>query len=142
MRHSHEKYGLQVAEKNQMQLLLVGSVNDVYSDYCMLFTSNKQMSLEQGKGLAVPIAKNYLEMILRDPSVKDYVANKRGKAPQANNIGLKITFWDHNVDRPKPPYLAEIMLSKGVFHYYEAEPKTQSLKLVTSEPYEEAIANN
>jgi len=135
-RHSQEKYGLQVAEKNQMQLLIVGSVNDVFSDYCMLFTSDKEMSLEQGKALAIPIAKNYLEMILHDPTVADYVANKRGKAPQANNIGLKIAFWDQDVNRPKPPYLAEIMLSKGVFHYYEADPQTQSLKLITTEPFE------
>jgi hypothetical protein len=136
LRHSLERYGLQVAEKNHLQLLLVGSVNEVFSDYCMLFTSDKEMTLEEGKALAVPLAQNLLNEVLHNSAVANFVANDRGKPPQANNIGFKIAFWDKEVNRPNHLYLAQITLSAGILYFYEADPKTQKLILIFQQPYQ------
>ena len=57
-----------------------------------------------------------------------------------NQIGFKIAYWDKNVERPQAPHLAEIRFIGRILYYYEADPKTQALRLVLQEPYDEAMA--
>lgn len=44
-----------------------------------------------------------------------------------NIIGIKIVFWDQNVNRPLHPYLAQVSVKDSKIHYYYADPKTQAL---------------
>jgi hypothetical protein len=57
-----------------------------------------------------------------------------------NRIGLRIGFWDANIDRPMPPHLAQIKVVEGKILYYQANPKDQSLQEPPfSETFEEAF---
>jgi hypothetical protein len=52
----------------------------------------------------------------------------------------RIVFWDKEMDRPKPPYIAEILFQDSHFYFYDADPQTQELRLVLKAPYEQVIA--
>lgn len=142
-----KKYALTIAKQHSFNLLMVNDVTSNYSAYyCMAFTSDQQLSLEQGKALAIPIVYDFLQMLSQDPAVKAYCDHeiqtskyRFASPPRPQNIGLKIAFWDQNVNRPKNPYLAEIMFESGFFHYYEADPDTQALRLIHKEAFDESI---
>ncbi len=129
-----------------MKLILVGNVTDnALITYCLTFTNDKTLTLEEGKKLAMPIVRDFLTMLLHDPAVKDYCNYKNHTSqysfcspPRPENMGLKIAFWNQKVTRPEPPYLAEIRYVAGKFQYFESDPQTQELKLVCEETYSQA----
>ena len=146
VRLSIERYGREIEKSHDLKLLLVGSVTNTHSEYCMFFTSDKEITLKQGQELAVSIVKDFLQMLLQNPVVKRYanwaktyyISPTSTYSPTLDTVGLKIAFWDHNTNRPKAPFLAEIMFENRTFYYYEADPKTQALRLVHTESYADA----
>jgi hypothetical protein len=49
-------------------------------------------------------------------------------------LGIKLSFWDQNMDRYPAPYISQVRVADGMVYYYSANPSDQSLQLVTSEP--------
>lgn len=143
-----DDFGQKVEKKYNMELISVICVIEGASErYAMSFISNKKISLEEGRSTGLSLFDEFLEMLQKDDKVKTYVeeslkgGTKRPVKPSGETISLKITYWDENVDRRFPPYLAAIIFSEERFNYYEANPKTQELRLVLSESYEDAMAN-
>ena len=55
------------------------------------------------------------------------------------NIGIKVGYWNKEIDRSQPPYLAEIQFFDGAFHYYYENKETHELELAFEESYEGAL---
>jgi hypothetical protein len=101
------------------------------------------MTLADGQQLAKSLVKQFWQMLQKDPIVHKHIEfyQKRG-IPNANGIALeraafRIGFWDAEVNRPKAPFLAEILYLNRVIYYYEADPITQEIHLVYKEDYDE-----
>lgn len=107
------------------------------------------VSLENGRLIAVKFVSEFWEEIQRNPAMVRYFKYNLEMYPRfySGDLGLKdvcvrIAFWDSDTNRPLPPKIAEISFYKGVFYYYETDAKTQGLKLVLEESYDEAIKKN
>lgn len=142
------EFGEKEARKYGMRLLFVGNFTCFQNTpYAMAFTSDKELSLEKGRVFAITLVRDFLKMLQNAPSMKSYRAISSKSivtseyTPRAETVGLKIGFWDKDVNRPKRPNLAEILFVDGAFYYYEPDPETLELRLVLKESYEEAEAS-
>ena len=120
---------------------LVGVKNETYHHSISLADSRK-MTLEQGKCLAADMLKAYLDLALSTPIFDHYRkaarADQQMYLPQYPSLypekitpdlfGFKVGFWDENVDRPFPPYLAQIRAAESKVYFYYADPKTKALQ--------------
>ncbi len=109
-------------------------------------TAKTQETVPSGRALALAFTKAYLAEVQRNKDTVnkyDYMCEtfptKYSGKLGMKNIAVKIAFWDENLERPKAPYLSEIDFYQGKFRYYEADPKTQALKLVLEESYDDAV---
>jgi hypothetical protein len=110
-------------------------------------TSSSQQTIISARVLALSFTKAYLSELLSNKYTLAWYGQKQKRYPKyfpeklsLKNVGIRIAFWDQNVERPKAPYLAEIDFYENTFRYYEADPQTQALKLVLEESYEKALS--
>ncbi len=140
-------FGQEQGKKYGLKLLLVENVTDsTNTKYCMLFSSKKKIDLAEGRKIAAPLLRDFLQMLATHPEVHEYVTQAKTYTdadyePKFTTIGFKIAFWDQDVNRPKRPYLAQILYTQEMFHYYEADATTQALRLVCTESYNDAVKN-
>jgi hypothetical protein len=107
-----------------------------------------ELRLDDGRAFAVTFVQDFWKMLQKNPTTKKYVEYMYEYNPRKfplkqvglQYIGLKIAFWDKNNNRPPIPYLAQIAFFDEKFHYYQADPETQALRLVLVESFEEALA--
>lgn len=146
-------FGRVLANEYGMKFLFVGDVTDNPPDkstvyYCLNFSSPKKMNLEEGQAFARSIAQKFEEWLQKDGSVKrQFDALRRigvpvEERPSLARAAFRIDFWDEQVDRQMPPFLAEVFFVQGTISYYQAEPETQELRLVLKEPYEGVVPPN
>src|SRR5439155_8098674 len=109
-------------------------------------TAKTQETVQSGRALAVAFTKDYLAELQNNKDTLKFYAYKCESMPRwysgklgLKYVGVRIAFWDANVERPKAPYLAEIDFYEDKFRYYEADPKTQALRLVLEESYEDSV---
>jgi hypothetical protein len=108
-------------------------------------TAKTQETIQSGRALALAFIKDYLVELQNNKDIlKFYAIACENTTEYSGELGLKhvgvrIAFWVENVERPKAPCLAEIDFYEDKFQYYEADPKTQALKLVLEESYEDAV---
>jgi len=147
-----DDYGNALAKKYDMEFHRADSFSDDREEtYSLMFINFQNYNLDQGKKFATTLVRDFLRELKTSPEVKRYHAYmnnsyKRMKYPPLiseepvpEQMGLKITFWDKNFDRPKKPYLAEIVFLHGDFYYYEANQEIQARELVLKQSYAEAI---
>jgi len=109
------------------------------------FMDSRNATLEQGRISAGGLAKDFLTLnyssdLIYQRLSKDFTERRRKKSLDdfiLDHFGFRLAYWDKNMNRPQAPYLAEIQYYNGVFHYYEADPKTQALRLIFEESYTE-----
>ena len=143
-----EGYVKKYFKNNDIELIHIGDFT--YPEDRIMFglwlRSYASESIEEGRVRAVAFLNDWVKMMQHNEKAKMYFEeSKRYHRPVPASLdhqitGLKIAYWDKSVNRPKAPYLAEIVFCKGVFRYYEAEPDTQALRLVLEESYDEAMS--
>lgn len=146
-----DRFAESTAQKHGMKFLFVGDVaNNVSAYYSVAFSSPKQITLAEGETLARQVAQEWLNMLRHDENVRKHIEFLRARRvyfdPNKDKVEMthssfRIGFWDEDVNRPKPPFLAEILFNKNTFYYYEADPETQKLRLVLEESYDEAMSS-
>ena len=145
-----DDYAVAYGKNNNTELIHVG--NFAYSSnsirFGMWLRCYAAEELQQGRNRAITLACDFYNMLQQNKIVSNYFAELKryyalDSADEINlyTIGIKIAYWDKQVNRPQPPYLAEITFLDEKFHYYQADPETQALKLVFEETYEDALAN-
>ncbi len=114
---------------------LAGADNSRLTPWGLLFTSPEKMTLSQAQEMARDVSRKLLQKMYSDPSFANYSVASLKEYPKGNypppsddSIAFRIDFWDEEVNRPLPPYIAEIRFAEGKFYYYYADAKTQGLE--------------
>lgn len=141
-----QKYG----NTHHMKLINVGSFPELEPKNTVLFgfwlSGNSRTDLQECRKSFISLVKDFWKMIQDNSLSQECIesANRFRKVKidlSLDYVGIKIAYWDKNMDRPPLPYIAQAFFYDGKFHYYQADPETQALKLILVEPYDEAIAS-
>jgi hypothetical protein len=144
-----ETFGKQLANKNGMKYLIagVGSVVDSrIVAWDISLTCDREMTVEQARPMVVNMIQDFWQKVNQDPVFVTCLKIMHQKQPQYDPVltpkrmGMKIAFWDKNVDRPLPPNLAQIKVMEGSIYYFQANPKDQSLQDPFVESFDDAFA--
>jgi len=141
------EFGQKYSRNHNVQFLLEANPTcDESVRYGLLMNSSEKISVDDGRKCATDFFVAFITMLRTDKRVKSYLdytdkdeCYRNRDVREIRNVGFRIDFWDENVDRIMPPYLAQIMFEGGNFYYYEADPKTLELQLVRKESYQEAL---
>jgi hypothetical protein len=145
-----EEYAKAYCKANDMQFLGLGNFLEGRNkiEFAMRLRSFSKQELQEVRSQAIALVQNFYKKVQTDESPKIYVESLKQLFPRQYSeisvsdldlIGVKIVFWDKNFDRPVPPYVAEMVFYNKTFHYYEADPNTQSLHLVFEETYQDSL---
>jgi hypothetical protein len=144
-----DDYGERFAKSHGMKFLYLGDVTGTQrSFYCIALLDNRPTTIEQGKKFAIYLLRDFANMMHTDGAVLNCFKFYKKMSPEKplklplKKIGFKITYWDNDMNRFKPPYLAEIIFAEGVCYYYEADPVSQKKRLVFKESYEDALQSS
>lgn len=144
-----ESFGRQQAKKYQMRYLNKGVGTIVDSPtvaWDISLVGPQKLTLEQARTLIVCMLDEFLTLVTKDPLFDEYLKNEKkllswyDPVLSPKRIGIKLAFWDENVDRYPSPYISQIKAMEGKVFYYQANPKDQSLVEVRVETFEEAFA--
>jgi len=128
--------GNQLAKKYGMQLQETtggSSIDATKCDFCMLFINWNARTIEEARPMVKEIAEKLWKLAKEDPSFQAYFIEAcktltyLSPTISKERIGIRMDFWDKEVNRPLYPYLAQIVLKDGIFYYYYADPNTQAL---------------
>lgn len=135
-----------LAKKYQMEYLNIGVGTIVDSKVVALDTSlvdHRSLTLEQARPIVVAMIHETLHEFYHNPAYAAYLKKTAQTIswydPKVSpkRFGIKIAFWDKDVNRPPPPYLSQIKISEGLIHYFYANPD-QSLGTPIIETFEQA----
>lgn len=134
-----EKFGKDLARKNKMIYLNqgVGAIVDSHNvAWDISLIQYNSITIEEAKPIAKNMICNFFELVEQEPvfaiTLKDCVekkgvSNKLGTSLIIERLGIQITFWDKDINRPLYPYIAKIKILEGKILYYYANPD-QSLR--------------
>ena len=137
-----EKFATALAQKHGMKFLLIGTghlVDQRDSRAGFSFIDDREMTIEQGRPIAVLMVNAFCEKFNKDPLFKTWMKRSYPGLFFSWAFGMKISFWNKDYDRPLAPKLSQIRFIEDKIHYYYASAKDQSLELVHSESIEEAV---
>lgn len=101
---------------------------------------HKKLTLDEARIEILAIYDDYKRLTANNPEFLSeyqiYTDAMGDPLFHEGKIGIKLAFWDENVDRPWPPYVAQIRVSEGTIKYFFVADETQKL----GEPYIETIA--
>lgn len=138
------RFGTSWAKKNGMVFLktALGSlVDSEEGTWCLNIASDRNMTIEEARGMVNELAASMWSFVNRDPVYKkslklnSEMLSKLSPHLTYDCIAFKIAFWDSNIDRPLYPNLAQIQLKEGKLLFFYADPQTQALK----EPITEGV---
>jgi hypothetical protein len=145
MNKTLETFGKNSAKTHGMKFLFVGDATDSQGvRYCIALQCSKPTQLDEGRQFAMNFFNEFYTMLTHDQSVTIFNQSCRQDDPHfpetiaIEKMGFRIGYWDENTERYKPPYLAQILFADKTFHYYEADPKTQELRLIFKESLDDA----
>jgi hypothetical protein len=145
-----KNFGIWLAKENEMKYLNRGCGLILDSPrilYELSLMSHHAWTIEEARPVIVGMIYHFLNLLYNDKTIVAHVKYIHELMPKAktpdlthDKIGLKIGFWDMNIDRPLPPHLAQIKVVEGKIFYYQANPKDQTLQEPPfSENFEEAF---
>lgn len=119
-------------------------VDNLDVSFAIGMMGKQQMTIDQARPMVLNMINEFFQKVSTTPLFDEY--GKRVKKTLyyyddrmiPEKLGLKIAFWDQNVNRYPQPYLSQIKVMEGVIYYYYVNPKDQSLGELITETYEEA----
>jgi hypothetical protein len=143
-----EDFGKGFARMHNLRLLIVGDTTDStkYKPYAISLMSHQEISLQEGRNLGVLLVGDFLKMLQKNRAVSGYLKWASSESPyraaesepSLQTVGVKISFWNMQMERPQAPSLAQICFYDDTFYFYEADPEKEVLRLVGKESFEEA----
>lgn len=144
-----DDYAQAYCKKHNMELIHIGGFNDKVKtiQFGMWLRSFSENTLEEARVLATSLVVDFLAVLEQDSRAKKCLLELQKSSFFKNYpnvtildlLGVKIAYWDKEVNRPALPYIADISFYDHIFHYYQAEPRTQKLKLIFEESYKIAV---
>lgn len=136
-----EKHCLELCKIHQLKFLNIalGHICDAPNAiWGISLTSGRHLKIDEARPIAKSMTQDLLHFINNSPpiSVVYELYSKSSPPPPMSNdlLCYKIVFWDENVDRPQPPYIAQIRYANDNLYYYYANAAQ-----VLSEPIVEPI---
>lgn len=143
-----DEYAHNYCKNRPMELLHVGNFTDAPNHYILFglwLRSYAKQNLQEARLEAVTLVQDFWKTIEHDTrSIVSFEQSKKFMPPEyrdrlsLNLVGVKIAYWDKNVNRPLPPYISEVTFYNSTFCYYEADPRTQALRIVLEESFDDA----
>ncbi|MDP1834390.1 MAG: hypothetical protein Q8K75_00525 [Chlamydiales bacterium] len=127
----------QLEKKHHLKLLVTGCgpiVDSPSGRWSVSYMSNQAMTIDQVRPIITDIAKAAYSLVTNDPKFLHAKNLHLGfyKLPlmsqySPEEIGIKITFWDQNVNRMQQPAVAQVIFTDKTITYRFADPETQAL---------------
>lgn len=148
---SLRKYAIKLAERNHMKCLNSGIGEAIHNEkaaWSINLLSPHQWTVEEARPIVVNMIDDFFCLVYTNQFFPVYLREQHKISPKHFNkvlgidcIAFKIGFWNENIDRYLPPYLAQVLVQEGKIIYYQANPKDQSLQeLPFEESFEEAFS--
>jgi hypothetical protein len=107
------------------------------------FWGNHTLSLTDARKLTAQLSFRILQFVRTNTEAlkrlqvwkEDHPSTSIADVATPENIALRLSFWDDNIDRQPEPYIAEVRLRDGKVTYYTADEK-QFLKQIFEESFE------
>jgi len=130
-------FGQQLGDKYKLKYLNngVGTVVDSKNvAYDLSFMCNHCVTIDQSRKLAKNIMNDFWRFastdkeIYKDMQVYCKILKNYDPILTPNRLGMKLSFWDKNMNRLPAPYISQVIVSDGFIYFYTADPKDQSLQ--------------
>ena len=136
-------FGRNLAKKNDMKFLgnglseMVGSPN---ARWTLSLMSRQRITLEETRRLVCSMTGEFWNHISTHLYYKEDIANKNYRSETYHSInidkmGIKVSFWDSDMDRYPPPYVSQFRVKEGKIQYF----MRQENGIALSEPVEETL---
>jgi len=144
-----EKFGQQLAKKNQLVYLNRGLgilVDNRDVALAISLMGRQKLTIEETRPLIVGMVQEFINLMKSDPTFEAYMQETHKHTSwydpvmSPKRIGIKVSFWDANVDRYPPPYVSQVKVKEGKIFYYQTKSDSQFLDQPFSETFEEAFA--
>lgn len=141
-----EVFCQQLAKKYNMECLITGVGTVVDSRvvaWDVSLVDHRSLTIEQARPIIFAMIQDMLRETNSKPIykayLKDVAKSLRWYDPvlSPKRFGIKLAFWDKDVNRPRPPYLSQIKVSEGLIYYFYANPD-QSLGTPIIETFDQA----
>jgi len=134
-RYALDRLGTELAKKHELTFLNSGLGILIDFDpaiWVLNFTSCQALTIEQARPLIADLSYQLLYKAHHDKLFAKYCQLSAGphRSPDVEDklLGIRLAFWDQNINRPLYPYLAQIRLADSKVYYYYADPQTQALQ--------------
>lgn len=132
--HSFEN---EITKKEKIQIF--GKGGGMWGDikkfsYC--FDSNEKPSIEEARIKIVRIVEDLLEKVNADIKIRPFLHDYPFTS---QNVLMQVAFVDKNRCFVDPPYIALVMLKKGILYYSFSSDKRWGFEDVYEESYDEAL---
>lgn len=120
---------------------LVDDVNTSGTIWAINLVDRRQLTIDDARTEFLKVYDEYKRLTVDNPAfMAEYHNYCAGCSVEPlfseEKIGIKLAFWDVNNDRPRPPYVAQIKVSKGTIRYFFVADETQKL----GDPLVETVA--
>jgi hypothetical protein len=147
-----DTYCQKLAKEHQLQFFRVGPFNPfctIWYHYGFSFLGSQKLALREARLLGATVMQSLIHELNTSSMVRSARENEfKWKSHWNTDVNqeiplketcMKIAFWDENYDRIQPPHIAQIAFLEEKLQYFEADPQTQKLRLIFSEPYQDAL---
>jgi len=143
-----EEFGGWLANKFRCALLKVGTgalVDSKRVAYSLSLADDRLLTIDHVRPLFIAMIQTIERMMEDDPlfesCLKTLARRQFGQSTSLiyDHLGIKLTFWDKEMERPTFPYVADARFVEGHLFFYYADPSTQALSYPIIEPYEMAL---
>lgn len=126
-----------LAKKHHLKLLITGGgpiIDSNRARWSVSYMSNQTLTTDQVRPIITDMAKEVYHLVTTDPKFlnEENLLHEEYDEPLVSQIfpdriGIKITFWDQNMDRMKQPAIAQVIFNDKTITYFFADPQTQAL---------------
>jgi len=143
-----DEYGKQLGKEYNLEFLLSSLENPVRGEnfaFAMIFMGRQKLQEKDAANLAKEIHTKIWNRFEEDPVYLNYIRSMEEKhkkisdqlwPPRPEHFAFKISFWDEEMDRRKPPYVAQVIVVDGKLKIFYAgegdfleEPKIEKLSI-------------
>ena len=137
-------------DANKLEIVITGDVEEVPKDnrpFDFALRGDRPIDLDQARKMAADCYHQFLVLVKNDPCFQDYLKERStwvcqkdtATYPEPRHLGVRISFWDENIDRQPPPSIAEIRIIGDHCKYFTSD-EGQRLVLVHEETFDEVHA--
>jgi len=123
---SFNEYGAEIAKTHHLNLLFTDNFTAKEKAFCLACTSNKLLTLQEGQILLRQVVADFLASLRQMDATREVVIE---------DIAIRITFFDEQVNRIPRPFLGQILLVDTMCYYYQKDEETPQLRLILKEKY-------